>query len=182
MLDLSQLKRARVRLGLTQTAFAKRAGLSQSLITKIEAGKIDPKYSTVQRIEEALSLLEKKEAPSVISAMQRHVISATLGERIPHIIKRMQQSGISQVPVLDGKHVAGLITERIILEVISAGKDTDHLTAQDIMSEAPPVIPVSSPLNVAAHLLEHSPILVVREKNAIAGIVTRADILKRSLR
>ena len=52
MFDISMLKRTRLQLGLTQTAFAKQAGVSQSLVTKIESGKLDPKYSTVIRIEE----------------------------------------------------------------------------------------------------------------------------------
>jgi predicted transcriptional regulator len=181
MLNLSQLKRIRMRLGLTQTELAKQARVSQSLITKIEAGKIDPKYSTVQRLEQALNALEAKDQQRVASVMQRNILYATLQERVPHLIKRMQKAGISQVPVMDGKHVAGLITESIILEAISAEKDLGKLAAEDIMIEAPPTILESTPLSIVAKLLEHASIIIVKEKNHVAGVVTRSDLIKATL-
>ena len=181
MLNLTQLKRIRMRLGLTQTELAKHAKVSQSLITKIEAGKIDPKYSTVQRLESALNALEGKNQQTVGTVMQRNILYGTLQERVPHLIKRMQKAGISQVPVMDGKHVAGLITESIILEAISAGKDLSKLGAEEIMIEAPPTILESTPLTIVTRLLEHTPIIIVKEKNSVVGIVTRSDLIKATL-
>ena len=58
--DLGQLKKIRKYIGLTQREFAKIAGISQSMIAKIESGKIDPTYSYVKKIEDALSLLTKE--------------------------------------------------------------------------------------------------------------------------
>jgi predicted transcriptional regulator len=180
-MDIAYLKRIRMRLGLTQSQLAKQAGVSQSLITKIEAGNLDPKYSTVKRLEQAISLLESKNQPTVTAVLQHHIVSATIHEKIPHLIKRMQQANISQVPVMDGKHVAGLITERIILEAITADKELAKLHAEEIMIEAPPIIPSSTPIDLAAKLLEHVPIIIVREKQHILGIVTRSDILRINL-
>ena len=48
--EIEQLKQIRKQLGLTQTEFAKEAGVSQSLVAKIEAGNIDPTYSKVQQM------------------------------------------------------------------------------------------------------------------------------------
>jgi len=181
MIDIKQLKRTRLRLGLTQSTLAKYAGLSQSLITKIEANKIDPKYSTVKRLEETLSHLENKDQPTVATVLQKNVISTSLDEKIPHLIKRMQKANISQVPVMEGKHVAGLLTESIILEAIGAEKNLGELTAQDLMTEAPPSIPATTPLSTTIRLLEHVPLIIVKEKNNIAGIVTKSDLLKAQL-
>jgi predicted transcriptional regulator len=181
MPGITQLKRIRTRLGLTQTEFAKQAGVSQSLITKIEAGKIDPKYSTVQRLEHCIAQLENKTQPTVGEIMQCSIIYATPQERITHLIRRMQQAGISQVPVMDGKHVAGLITESIILEAIEAGKELSKVAAAEIMIESPPILPASTPLPAAMRLLEHSPIILVSEKSNVVGIVARSDLIKATL-
>jgi len=43
--EINEVKDIRKRLGLTQLELAKRANVSQSLIAKIEAGRIDPRYS-----------------------------------------------------------------------------------------------------------------------------------------
>ena len=47
-------------LGLTQTELAKLSGVSQSLIAKIESRKIDPAYSKVIAIFEALENRKKQ--------------------------------------------------------------------------------------------------------------------------
>ena len=49
-MDLSDIKRLRMKVGLSQTALAKKAGVSQAHIAKIESGKVDPRFSTVDRI------------------------------------------------------------------------------------------------------------------------------------
>ncbi|MHA1431033.1 MAG: helix-turn-helix domain-containing protein, partial [Candidatus Freyarchaeota archaeon] len=44
------IKRLRKKVGLTQTELAEKAGVSQSLIARIESGSVDPRLSTLQRI------------------------------------------------------------------------------------------------------------------------------------
>ena len=58
--ELEEIKKIRKKLELTQTELADRAGVSQSLIAKIEAGRIDPTYSKTKKIFAALSDLEKR--------------------------------------------------------------------------------------------------------------------------
>jgi predicted transcriptional regulator len=181
MFEISQLRRVRASIGMTQAEFARHAGVSQSLITKIESGKLDPKYSTVRRIEQAIAQLEHRKQPTAETVMHKGIISATLHEPLPHLIKRMQRTSISQVPVMDGQHVAGLINERIILEAMSEGKDLSKLAAQDIMADAPPILPPTIPLSTAIKLLEHIPLLIIKDKKRIVGIVTRADLIKASV-
>ena len=48
--ELERIKEMRQKLGLTQTQLARLADVSQSLITKIERGNIEPSYSIARRI------------------------------------------------------------------------------------------------------------------------------------
>ena len=48
--DITHLKKIRKQLDLTQYAFAKEAGISQSMVAKIESGKLDPTYSYIKKI------------------------------------------------------------------------------------------------------------------------------------
>jgi len=52
-IDPKQLKKIRVQLGITQSELAKAAGVSQSLIAKLESGLVDPSFSTMKSISEA---------------------------------------------------------------------------------------------------------------------------------
>ena len=49
-IDPKQLKKIRVQLGITQSELAKAAGVSQSLIAKLESGLVDPSFSTMKAI------------------------------------------------------------------------------------------------------------------------------------
>ena len=52
--DIEKIQEIRKKLNLTQTELSKLAGVSQSLIAKLESGHIDPAYSKVKAIFEAL--------------------------------------------------------------------------------------------------------------------------------
>ena len=55
ILELAQeFKKRRSYLGLSQLKFSKLANMSQSIINKLENGKIDPSYSTILKIERTL--------------------------------------------------------------------------------------------------------------------------------
>ena len=47
---LNEISKKRKILGLTQSELAKLAGVSQSLIAKLESGKIEPSYTKVKTI------------------------------------------------------------------------------------------------------------------------------------
>ncbi|MGP8331846.1 MAG: helix-turn-helix domain-containing protein, partial [Methanosarcinaceae archaeon] len=54
------LKQKRTELCLTQSELAKRAGVSQPLIARIESGDVDPRLSTLWKIFEAFGAIEKE--------------------------------------------------------------------------------------------------------------------------
>ena len=62
--ELTGIKQMRQNLDLTQQELAKLSGVSQSLIAKIERGKIEPSYSIAKRIfatlDERISKKQKK--------------------------------------------------------------------------------------------------------------------------
>lgn len=50
----AQIRALRAELYMTQTQLAKRAGITQSHLARIEAGKVDPQLSTLRKIFSAL--------------------------------------------------------------------------------------------------------------------------------
>lgn len=50
------LRRARLRLELTQEEVAERSGVHATEVSRIEAGKRDPRVSTVERLAKAVGL------------------------------------------------------------------------------------------------------------------------------
>lgn len=176
--DLQDIRKIRKKLGLTQSELAKKAGVSQSLIAKIEANTLDPGYTKTKQIFEALENLTQSEELSAQDIMRKRVVIANAAEKIQDIIKNMKKHAISQIPILDHTTPIGLITESVLLDKLSSGTDMTKLHARDIMEECPPVITPTTKISVIAHLLHHFPIVLVMEKGALKGLVSKADLIE----
>ena len=172
VMELKDIKQARIRLGLTQTELAKEAGVSQSVIAKIESGRIDPSYTTAQSIFAALEQRRMSNSPKAIDVMHPGVVFVKPSDSVAEAVKIMRQNAISQLPVMDG-HVSGLITESTIL----ANINSLNQKVSDIMEAAPPTVPPNADLLVVSNLLQHYPLVLVIEKGTLAGIITKSDIL-----
>ncbi len=177
MFELSELKSMRIKLELTQKELAAKANVSQSLVAKMESGKVDPGYSSAKRIFETLSMLNKKTELTAKELMYKKIISIGSSEGLKDAIALMRQKNISQMPVIEKNKVVGYISETVLLEKL-LDYDSEDLDVKSIMKEAPPIIPPDTSQGVVANLLNHFPFLLVEEKGELKGIITKADLLK----
>ncbi|MFH1590990.1 MAG: CBS domain-containing protein [archaeon] len=179
-INLDEIKALRKRLGFTQSELAKRSGVSQSLVAKIEAGKIDPTYSKALQIMDTLQSLMNQDQVSVGRVMNSRVISVTPRTNVKNIITIMKRHSFSQMPVIDKGVLVGVVSEMSILDAIMEGKH--HSNAQDVMGEAPPTLAKSALADVAYDLLKFYPMVLVQEKGVLCGLVTRADIIRKMVK
>jgi len=177
MIELQNIKKIRTSLSLTQHQFAKSAGVSQSLIAKVESGRIDPTYSKVKQIEEALLLLSSKKEPNLEEIMTKKIITAKPSEKATEVIKVMNGKNISQIPVVEGDNVVGLVSESSALEHAEKLKFSG---AKDIMDEAPPIVPINTSLSVVSSLLKHYSLVLVKRKGILVGVITKSDLLQKA--
>jgi predicted transcriptional regulator len=175
--DLHEVKPLRKGLGLTQKQLADASGVSQSLIAKVEAGLIDPSYSAGRRILDALHNLKQRAEPSAKEMMQRHVVTCKAGDAVQAAIAKMQKHAISQLPVMEGDNVVGIITESTIIRNMDR-IDHSKTTVAAVMEDAPPIVPLATPRRVIAELLSHYSLLIVKERGKARGIITKADLLR----
>lgn len=168
--------------GLTQMELAKRVGVSQSLIAKIEKGKIDPKLSVVKKIlDELTPLIETSE--TAINLMHSPVISAILDDKIRDVVEVMENNNISQVPVVNSQgKLVGIIYDFILMRRLAL-PSSRNLRAVDVMAPLPPLVSPSTSVSQVMRLLtKHSVTLVVQGDLYPLGIITRSDLIAISLR
>ena len=176
--DLKNLKELRKKFNLTQWALAKRAGVSQSLIAKIEMGILDPTFSNAKKIFDALELLTKGKEVKAEEIMNKKIIYVSPSTDMHEAIKRMKKYEISQLPVIDDGDLIGMISESIILDaLLNAQKDID---VGEIMQDAPPIISRKTGFNVISGLLKVYPLLVVAERGTLQGVITKSDLIRRA--
>jgi predicted transcriptional regulator len=181
----SEIKALRRKAGLTQAQLAKLAGVTQAYIAKIEAGKTDPKYSTLERISAVLLRGGKEKPLTAQQLMTSPIISVQRTDPVKRAVELMKSYDISQLPVFEGKTPVGSISERVLMRKIAAGERVSDLlktAVGQVMEDAFPTVSEETTADVVYSLLEHSPAVLVVERGRAKGIITKADVLKLMLK
>ncbi len=179
MHDVERIGKMRRQLGLTQKQLANLAGVSQSLIAKIESGNIDPAYSKVMQIITALEAEQNRGKKTVVQIMSHHISFVSPSDRLQKAIAIMKEKDISQLPVLqEGKCVGSLSDGMIVDAMASRGDDLKKIMVSEVMADSYPVVPARALVDVAVQLLHHYRAVLVEKDGKFAGIITRADIFK----
>ena len=179
--SLEDIAKKRRILGLKQAELAKLAGVSQSLVAKLESGKIDSSYTKVKTIFDVLDRLENKTKIQEQKVAPNEVIGIQKNEPVSRVVQLMKEHGYSQIPVFERKHSVGSISEKTILRQILAGKDLakiSKLTVEEIMEEAFPQVSEDAPLSLISSLLQTYSAVLVARKGTTVGIITKADLLR----
>lgn len=169
-------------LGLTQSQLADEAGVSQSLIAKVEAGKTDPAYSNAKVILDSLERLEqKKGGPTAGTMANRRLVWVRPSDSIGKAAERMRGNGVSQLPVIDGNNAVGSISEETLMNKVYGGEkpaDLSKRAVSEVMEEPFPMVAEDTPFPAVSALLEAGRAVIVTKGGKVLGIITRADILK----
>ncbi len=92
-------------------------------------------------------------------------------------VELMQRHNYSQIPVLRGTQMIGMVTERDIIR--NLGHDMNELSVQAVMNpEGIPMIDETAPVDVIVPLFQTYQAILVHNQGRIRGIITRSDLLK----
>jgi predicted transcriptional regulator len=178
--QITEISRHRKRLGLTQTELASKANVSQSLIARIEAGTVDPRYSKVASIFTALDDIKGTEV-SARQIMTKTVVAIQKDASIEYASSKLKKHNVSQMPVVADNRIVGSFSEKVILNLLARGLDAKSFYKADVaehMEDAFPIVNPDTPLTVVSSLLEHNPAIIVQDHGEDVGIITKADLLK----
>ncbi len=175
----ADLKKLRTDLHLTQHELASRAGVSQPLIARIEAGDVDPRLSTLRKIFNAFDAA-RKEKIDVINIMHSPVIHTSSNSSIEEAARIMEEHGFSQMPVIDsGVPVGSISTDQIVRSMTDQDlKKVSHFLVRNIMGDSFPTVSPTTDMNTVSRILEENPAVLVLEKGKVVGVVTKHDFMK----
>jgi len=179
--SLKEIGRKRRSLGLNQKKLAQLAGVSQSLIAKIESGGINPSYEKAKAIFDLLERMEWKRDVKASEVMSRRIVGVSKGDPVSKATSLMSKTGFSQLPVFDGQRVVGSVTEKVILNQMLKLEDPTELSnwpVERVMEEAFPRVESSTPFGVVSSLLQYASAVLVTDKGDVVGIATKADLIK----
>lgn len=108
------------------------------------------------------------------------VITATTKDSIPDVINLMKRHDISQVPVLDeSDSLVGLVREVDLLKHMLEAKNgyTPNESIAGILHPAPPVFASNARLKEVMPVIVEQNAILVKEGDALIGILTKIDVL-----
>lgn len=110
--------------------------------------------------------------------MRREVRTTEGSATIAEVARMLRDGGISSVVVLDGGRLAGIITERDIVDVVASGRDPSVTPVREGMStDVDTIEPRTDVLEAAARMarrrIRHLPVV---EAGEVVGIVSIRDL------
>jgi len=176
--DLSELRHLRQSANLTQSQLSRASGVPQSVISKIEKGRVDPSYSHVQRLFEYFAGQQKVKEKTAADLMSASVVSLKPADSVSHAILLMKKHAISALPVISEGRAVGHVSEDTILHHLSEGRAVSNWLCSRIMDEPLARIPSNTPAEVVRAMLMHARAVLVTKGEKTIGIITKADLLK----
>ncbi|MGA9140716.1 MAG: CBS domain-containing protein [Methanocella sp.] len=173
------IKRLRMKLGLTQSALAEKANVSQPLIARIEAGDVDPRLSTLRSIITALDEMERSRVTAK-DLMTAPVIAVSASDTVDHAVKLMEKHGFSQLPVIDSGVPVGSISENVVVQAMGS-EDLSSISnskVRALMEDSFPAVSPSTNMGTISHLLESYHAVLVMELGKAIGVITKYDLMR----
>ncbi|MCL5102237.1 MAG: CBS domain-containing protein [Candidatus Marsarchaeota archaeon] len=168
---LESIKVRRKRLGLTQQFVAKHTGISQSLLAKIEMGKVKPNYEIAKRIFENLDAMENSDSKKAVDVMNKKVIMLKPEDTVSKAVNLALRHGISQFPVEQNGSIIGTITTSDLLDAGKKDKIGKYI------SPAMPTVGKSMPASTIRIMLKNNAAVLVMDSGKVMGIITAEELL-----
>jgi cystathionine beta-synthase len=107
----------------------------------------------------------------------RELVTVTPNESVSAALAKMNELGLTQIPVLeDGKSV-GSLRENHLLSKVFNERELLEAPVSKIMDKGFPIVDVDDDVNSVSRKLRSSPAVLIEEYGRITGIITRHDLL-----
>jgi cystathionine beta-synthase len=105
------------------------------------------------------------------------LVVAAPTERVADALAKMDEYGLTQIPVLeDGRSVGSLRESRVLSKVLN-NRDLLESPLGEVMDASFPIVDVDASLSEVTRELQSSPAVLVADYGRITGIITRHDVL-----
>jgi cystathionine beta-synthase len=99
-------------------------------------------------------------------------------DKIREVVGLMKDKGISQVPVLDGGRLAGLVTESRLLQfLLDGGIEKLDEPCSSVITDQFEVADPDAPVGLFNHIFSQGKVIVVWERGEVRGLITKIDVI-----
>ncbi|MGB7070066.1 MAG: pyridoxal-phosphate dependent enzyme [Pyrinomonadaceae bacterium] len=140
------------------------------------------KFHSDEWMKEKLLLEPQKITAGLIvetknSGAPRELISVGPDETVSDALTRMNENGVTQIPVLDEHRAVGSLRESHVLTKLLENRELLNAKVRDVMDPSFPVLEMDASFAEIKVKLHESPAVLIEDFKRITGIITRSDVL-----
>ncbi len=123
---------------------------------------------------------ELKVADIIAHKKDRHFYSVQQTDSLQSAFLQMKEHDISQLPVLDGDHIVGVITERQVLRLLLQNPmENSQRPVADIMEEPLPVVGDDVPISqLSRYFSKSTPAVIAKDRSGSVHVITPYDLIQ----
>jgi cystathionine beta-synthase len=113
----------------------------------------------------------------LVRGKQTSLVTAVRTDPVIDVIAKMKEYDVSQLPVLDGGRLMGMISEVDLLNYLLEGSHRASDPIEPIVDPVPPVVAPDTPLDALADVFVSANAAVIVDHGKVVGIVTKIDMI-----
>ena len=113
----------------------------------------------------------------IVARRKQPLVTVRPADEVQHIIRLMKKHGISQIPVLDGDKLTGIISETDLLNALIADPASVDRSIGDLVDQNYVVVPADTPVSRLAAAFAEGKVALVQQDGVIQAVVTKIDMI-----
>jgi cystathionine beta-synthase len=105
------------------------------------------------------------------------VISVSPDDTLTIALARMRLNAVSQLPVLDGDRIAGIVDESDLLLAVFRDRSAFERNVRDVMTQAVQTLPRTAAIDELLPIFDAGRVAVISDELGFHGLITKVDVL-----
>lgn len=115
----------------------------------------------------------------MLAKKESHIVTASVTDTIAQLIGSLKEHGFSQLPVLDGDKLRGLVHEVELLRYLAENKGDTNATIGDanLIESDYATVTASTKVELLQGVLSEAKIALVLDGDTLSGVITKIDLI-----
>jgi cystathionine beta-synthase len=109
---------------------------------------------------------------------QRSIISAQRGDSMRNVISQMKEHGISQIPVMDGGRLSGLVSEIDLLNYLLQNPGSMDVPVNDLIEADYATVTPQTKIKLLKNIFNEAKLVCVLERDDLVGVISKIDLIE----
>lgn len=114
----------------------------------------------------------------LLGAPKQAIVTATSTDKVRDVIEKLKTKGISQVPVVDGGKLLGIIAEVDLLRHLVTGSGTLDSAVGPLVEGDYATVSPDTKIELVQNALQDAKVAIVLEAGEVVGLVSKIDLIE----